>query len=100
MAQKAGITILKGAVATALLLAGIPIALRCMTGPGYSRYSDDDTDWPETLEASGRMASGGAVVGGTMTAAVLLFASIEKDYPSLASESARRTSCRGCKCKE
>ncbi|GAQ81571.1 hypothetical protein KFL_000840140 [Klebsormidium nitens] len=90
--QKAGIAVLKGAVAGALLLAGIPISIRCFVGPPRLRYPYEDTsDWPETFETASRMATGGAVVGGTITTAVLLLGSIENDYPS---KDARRT-CKG-----
>ncbi|GAQ81572.1 hypothetical protein KFL_000840145 [Klebsormidium nitens] len=80
--QRAGVPVLKGAVAGALLFAAIPISFRVFVGPPRRRYPFDTLTWFKTLEAAYRMATGGAVVGGTITTAVLLLGTIKKDYPS------------------
>ncbi|GAQ81570.1 hypothetical protein KFL_000840130 [Klebsormidium nitens] len=98
--EKAGLTVLKGALALGLALGAIPIAWRCFTGPprtAWFPFDDTFESWPDALKASSRLASGGAVAVGTLTATVLLFDSMGGD--SYASpENASQT--RKPKCKK
>lgn len=88
--QRALATVFKGALATGLLAAGFYISTHCFDEWYYTSRQPPES-WSDILQTASKKAIGGAALGGTSTAAVLLLDSVMEDLKQGTEERASRT---------